>query len=103
MQAGRLRSSQVTLQSDTLTAGGMRTYFLNRFANACLASVGFPEEVSRSTTVRAANNSHSFRAPLFAIRAVIGLRHSKRAPGSKEVHCRQVWRSALQFGQQLSS
>ena len=72
-------------------AGGVRTvYFLNKFANACLASVGFPEDVSRSTTVRAENNSQSFRAPLFAMRAVIGLRHSKRAPGSKEVQCRQV-------------
>lgn len=77
-------------------------HFLNNFANAARASVGAPDEVSRSTTVRAANSSHVFRAFLFTMRAVIGLRHWKRAPGSKYVHWRQVWRSPLQFGQELS-
>ncbi len=67
----------------TKHAGGARTYFLNKFANACLASVGLPDEVSRSTIVRGANSSHGFFPPLFTMRAVIGLRHSKREPGSK--------------------
>jgi len=58
-------------------------YFLKRFANACLASVGAPEEVSRSTTVRGAKNSHVFRAFLFTMRLGIDLPHSKWAPGSK--------------------
>ena len=61
-------------------------HFLNSFANAWRASVGAPEEVSRSTTTRAANSSHVLRALLFTIFAVIGLLHSKRAPGSKYVH-----------------
>jgi len=78
-------------------------HFLNSFANASRASVGGPEEVSRSTTIRAANSSHSLRACLFTIRAGIGLLHSRRAPGSKCVHCRQLWRSALHFGQELSN
>ena len=59
------------------------SYFLKRFANACFASVGFPDDVSRSITVRAAKSSQLLRAPLFTMRAVIGLRHSKRALGSK--------------------
>lgn len=58
-------------------------HFLNRFANACRASVGLPEEVSRSITVRDVNSSHVLRPPLFMMRTVIGLRHSKREPGSK--------------------
>jgi REP element-mobilizing transposase RayT len=66
--------------SETLA---LQSYFLNRFAKAWRASVGFPDPVSRSTTVRAANNSQLFRADLFTIFAVIGFRHSKRAPGSK--------------------
>ena len=65
-------------------------HFLKRFANAWRASVGPLEDVSRSTTVLGVNSSQVFRAPVFAIRAVIGLRHSKRALGSKEMHCRQV-------------
>jgi hypothetical protein len=77
-------------------------YFLNKFANAWRALVGAPEDVSRSTTLRGANSSHSFRLPLFATRAVIGFRHSKCAAGSKETHARQVCRSALHFGQVLS-
>ena len=71
-------------------AGRVRTYFLNRFAKAWRASVGFPDPVSRSTTVRAANSSQLLRADLFTILAVIGFRHSKRAPGSKKVQRRQV-------------
>ena len=65
-------------------------YFLNKFANACRASVGPDDDVSRSTTVRAANNPQSLRACLLTIRAVIGFRHSNRAPGSKKLHMRQV-------------
>ena len=42
------------------------------------------------------------RACLFTIRAAIDLLHSKRAPGSKYVHWRQLWRSALHFEQELS-
>src|SRR6185369_9434990 len=78
------------------------SYFLKRFANAWRALVGVPDEVSRSTTLRGANNSHSFRLPLFTTRAVIGFRHSNRAAGSNETHARQVCRSALHFGQVLS-
>src|SRR2546423_5187956 len=81
---------------------GSGDYFLNRFANAWRASLGAPEEVSRSTTVRVAKRSHWLRPPLFRMRAVIDLRHSKREPGSKYEHCRQVCRSALHFGQALS-
>ena len=69
--------------SGGLHARGVRTYFLKRFANAWRASVGLPEEVSRSMTVRDANSSHVLRPPLFMMRAVIGLRHSKREAGSK--------------------
>ena len=58
-------------------------YFLNNFAKAARASLGAPEEVCRSTTVRAVNSSHVLRAFLFRMRAVIGLLHSKRALGSK--------------------
>ena len=76
-------------------------YFLNNFANDARASVGGPDEVSRSTTVRAANSSHVLRAFLFTILTVIDLRHSKRALGSKYVHWRHVWKSALHFGQVL--
>src|SRR6185436_149840 len=77
-------------------------HFLNSFANASRAFVGGPEEVWRSTTIRPANSSQVLRACLFTIRAVIGLVHSRRAPGSKYVHCRQLCRSALHFGQVLS-
>src|SRR5258705_1056883 len=63
-----------------------RFHFLKSFANASRASVGGPDEVSRSTTIRVANSSHSLRACLFTIRAGIGLLHSRRAPGSKCVH-----------------
>src|SRR5689334_2754496 len=58
-------------------------YFLNRFANACFASFGAPEEVSRSTTVRGANSSQVLRAFLLTMRLGIDLPHSKCAPGSK--------------------
>ena len=77
-------------------------HFLNSFANASRAFVGGPDEVSRSTIMRAANSSHSLRACLFTIRAGIVLLHSRRAPGSKWVHWRQLWRSTLHFGQVLS-
>ena len=63
-----------------------KLHFLNNFANAARASVGAPDEVSRSITVRGANSSQVLRAFLFTIFAVIGLLHSKRAPGSKYVH-----------------
>ena len=62
------------------------SHFLNSFANASRASVGGPDEVSRSTTIRAANSSQVLRACLFTIRAAIDLLHSKRALGSKCVH-----------------
>ena len=62
------------------------SYFLNSFANASRASVGGPDEVWRSTTIRVANSSQVLRACLFTIRAAIVLLHSKRAPGSKYVH-----------------
>jgi hypothetical protein len=78
-------------------------HFLKSFANAARASVGAPEEVCRSTTVRTANNSHVFRAFLFTMRAVTGLLHSKRALGSKYAHWRQVCSSALQVGHELSA
>jgi hypothetical protein len=61
-------------------------HFLNSLANASRASVGGPDEVSRSTTIRVANSSHWLRACLFTIRAGIDLLHSRRAPGSKCVH-----------------
>src|SRR4030095_12680895 len=73
-----------------------------RFANACRASVGAPDEVSRSTTVRGVNNSHVFLAFLFTMRAVIGFTHWNLALGSKKVHWRHVWSSTRQFGQELS-
>ena len=50
-------------------------YFLKRLANAWRASVGAPDEVWRSTTVRGTNNSHVLRAVLFTIRAGIVLLH----------------------------
>jgi hypothetical protein len=50
---------------------------LNNFAKAARASVGAPDEVWRSTTVRGANSSHWLRAFLFTILVVIGLLHSK--------------------------
>ncbi|HBB87596.1 MAG TPA: hypothetical protein DC047_08275 [Blastocatellia bacterium] len=78
-------------------------HFLNSFAKASRAPVGGPDEVWRSTTIRVANSSHSLRACLFTIRTGIGLLHSRRAPGSKCVHWRQLWRSALHFGQELST
>lgn len=84
-----------------LTTSGT-LHFLNSFENASRAFVGGPDEVSRSTTIRVANSSHSLRACLFTIRAGIGLLHSRRAPGSKYVHCRQLWRAALHFAQELS-
>lgn len=59
------------------------SYFLNKFAKAWRASVGAPEEVWRSTTVRAAKSSHALRAFLFTIFKGIVLLHSKRALGSK--------------------
>jgi hypothetical protein len=43
------------------------------------------------------------RACLFTIRFGIDLLHSKWAPGSKDVHWRQLWRSALQFEQEVST
>src|SRR5258707_13807553 len=61
-------------------------HFLNSFANASRAFVGGPDEVSRSTTIRAANSSQVLRAFLFTIRLAIDLLHSKWAPGSKYVH-----------------
>ncbi|HKN82646.1 MAG TPA: hypothetical protein VJW17_04390 [Pyrinomonadaceae bacterium] len=76
---------------------------MNRFANAWRASVGGPEEVSRSTTVRGAKSSQVLRAFLFTIRAVIGLLHWKRALGSKYVHWRQACSSALHFVQEVSN
>jgi hypothetical protein len=42
------------------------------------------------------------RAFLLTMRAVIGLLHWKRAPGSKYVHWRQVCRSPRHFSQELS-
>ena len=68
----------------------LSSHFLKRFANAWRASVGAPDEVCRSTTVRGAKSSHTLRAFLFTMRAGIVLLHWKRAPGSKYVHCRQV-------------
>ena len=61
-------------------------HFLNSFAKAARASVGGPDEVWRSTTVRAVNSSHVLRAFLFTIFTVTGLLHSKRALGSKYAH-----------------
>src|SRR6266850_2893549 len=61
-------------------------HFLKSFANASRAFVGGPDEVSRSTTIRAANSSQVLRAFLFTIRFGIDLLHSKWAPGSKYVH-----------------
>ena len=58
-------------------------YFLNSFAKADRASVGAPDEVCFSTTLRAVNSSQVLRAFLFTIFTVMGLLHSKRAPGSK--------------------
>lgn len=77
-------------------------HFLNSFANASRALVGAPDEVSRSTTVLGANSSQVLRAFLFTIRFGTGLLHSKRAPGSKNVHCRQVCKSARHFKQVVS-
>lgn len=76
-------------------------YFLNKLAKACLASVGAPEEVCRSTTVLEVNSSQVLLAVLFTIRFRIVLLHSKRAPGSKYVHCLQVCRSPRHFVQAL--
>src|SRR5437764_10006504 len=84
----RLDLSDLRAQS-VLLAGCLKAkndYFLNSFANAWRASVGGPEEVSRSTTVRGVKSSQMLRAFLFTIRAVIGLLHWKRALGSKYVH-----------------
>src|SRR5437762_7890532 len=46
--------------------------------------------------------AHEFFAPLLTIRAVMGFRHSKREPGSNEMHCRHACKSALHFGHELS-
>src|SRR6185369_5938577 len=67
-----------------------RLHFLNRFANAWRASVGAPDEVCRSTTVRGTNSSQVLRAFLLTMRAGIDLLHWKCALGSKYVHWRQV-------------
>jgi len=68
---------------DSRATATLLHYFLKRFANACLASFGAPDEVSRSTTVRGSNSSQRLRAFLFTMRFGIGLLHSKCAPGSK--------------------
>jgi len=65
-------------------------HFLNRLANAWRASVGAPDEVCRSTTVRGTNNSQVLRAFLLTMRAGIDLLHWKCALGSKYVHWRHV-------------
>src|SRR3954471_4550006 len=83
-------------------SNNLRLHFLNKLANACRGSFGPEDDVSRSITVRAANNSQSFRALLFKMRAVMVFRHSNRAAGSKKLHMRQVCRSALHFGHELS-
>jgi hypothetical protein len=78
-------------------------HFLNKFANACLASVGaVDEDVSRSTTARGAKSSQMFLAFLLTIRLRIVLLHSKRAPGSKWLHWRQLCNSARQLAQVVS-
>src|SRR5262245_31605453 len=46
--------------------------------------------VSRSTVFFASNNAHSLRTSFFGMRSVIGLRHWKRAPGSKLTQFLQV-------------
>ena len=97
-----MRGLAGTQASGVPACGRCVPYFLKRFANACRASVGLPEDVSRSMTVRDANSSHVLRPPLFMMRAVIGLRHSKREAGSKYLHWRQVCRSELHFGHVLS-
>lgn len=52
-------------------------HFLNSLANAARASVGAPEEVCRSTTVRGAYSSHVLLAFLLTMRFVIFVLHSK--------------------------
>jgi len=79
------------------------SYFLKSFANACRASVGAPDEVWRSTTVRGAKSSHVLRAFLFTMRAGIVLLHWNVALGSKYVHWRHECSSARQFGHVLSN
>jgi len=68
----------------------LTAYFLNKFANAWRASVGAPDEVCRSTTVRGTNSSQVLRAFLLTMRAGIDLLHWKCALGSKYEHWRQV-------------
>ncbi|HEU0251696.1 MAG TPA: hypothetical protein VFR12_01610 [Pyrinomonadaceae bacterium] len=60
------------LNDGTPYAGEAVAHFLNNFANAWRASVGAPDVVWRSTTVRGVNSSHVLRAFLFTIFSGIG-------------------------------
>ena len=77
------------------------SYFLNKFSNACRASLGRKlagVEVSFSRVTRISNNAHSLRASFFAMRSFIGCMHSNRLPGSKYVHCLHECSSNPHFG-----
>ena len=55
-------------------------------------------EVSRSRLVRASNSGHSLATSLGETRIDRGREHSKRAEGSKFVHCTQARRSCWHLG-----
>src|SRR5690606_1952607 len=88
---------------------------LNRSSKAFRAEEGSPVEapededeggaavvVSRSREGRASKRAHSLAVSVGETRAVMVRAHSKRAAGSKWVHCTQDMRSCGHFGQRLS-
>jgi hypothetical protein len=76
-----------------------RRRYLKRSSKACRPALGAAACVSRSTVVRGFQSVQSLRPSFTAILAVIGCRHCRRAPGSKNAHCVHAWSSALHLPQ----
>src|SRR5438128_11044143 len=74
--------------------------YLKSLSNAERASLTSATAVvvSRSTVLRVSNRVHKLRMSFLAIRSTIGLRHWKRAPGSKLTQFLHVCKSPWHFG-----